>query len=787
MKKGVKAFVCTVLAACLCGLPSCDKKKGSPENEVEVFSTYSTDKVLRDVAADDALKMQAAFAVTAARGETEDAQIVLRPTQDVQSCTVTLGKIALADGTEFPADNLTLYYQKYIEITSRTKGYTDNPYGFYPDILLPYETAVAYKENIITAGENQAIVLSATVDAAQKAGVYTGTAAIDLDGKTISVAVTIDVRDVTLPAQKHLLTDFNTDYSLVIDGELNDTQEMHEAYCDTLLAYNVTPRQLPRSTVSGEMFKTQLRKYYDKVSSYEIPAEQSSTWKDGLLRQSLIAVAEASLEDGRNYFEKARYWLYSVDEPVQTNRTELAVQRINTFHDIIDSVANEVESWELPDNGEITKSMLANAMRGAKALVTSDYTELIPNMDIWCPMVAKLQYSSQREYYEQEWGKEYWVYTLNTSLAPQPNHHIDNPNGLNSSRVLGWMCRDYGISGRLYYQTCFQQKTSYVGGFHYEKCDPYTETMRYPEYNGDGFLLYPGAKYGIFGPIASNRLVAIRDSVDDYELLYTLEQKYTEAGYDAAPILQVLYDSLYAGVNVSADGAALFAAREQIFNLHALADKGVYVRDCQKTAEGYAMCVAGDNAAVTVNGQNVNDDAFAVALTQKANTVSIEKEGVRFIFAVGGKKSVVLDYNADNQAKGVADSSIYTHTVVNGAEIGVQGNVEKVEFSGERKNVYIRPAGIGNLLTANTRELCLTVYNPTDTVVQATVYVEGDVEYPVDICNVKPGKNTIVLKGIDRINWKSVKKATGIQIMADKANTLNALYIGEIYITEVVA
>ena len=70
--------------------------------------------------------------------------------------------------------------------------------------------------------------------------------------------------------------------------------------------------------------------------------------------------------NGRNYFEKARYWLYCVDEPIQTNRVELANQTFAQFHETAQAVADEVENWTTPDNGEITKSLLAEEIRNAK-------------------------------------------------------------------------------------------------------------------------------------------------------------------------------------------------------------------------------------------------------------------------------------------------------------------------------------------------------------------------------------------------------------------------------------
>ena len=45
---------------------------------------------------------------------------------------------------------------------------------------------------------------------------------------------------------------------------------------------------------------------------------------------------------------------------------------------------------------------------------------------------------------------------------------------------------------------------------------------RYP--NGDGYILYPGKKYGLDTPIPSVRSEALRDGVEDYEYYAKLEE-----------------------------------------------------------------------------------------------------------------------------------------------------------------------------------------------------------------------------------------------------------------------
>ena len=50
------------------------------------------------------------------------------------------------------------------------------------------------------------------------------------------------------------------------------------------------------------------------------------------------------------------------------------------------------------------------------------------------------------------------------------------------------------------------------------------DPLAFPGANGDGYILYPGRKYGIHGPIGTMRLEMIRDGQEDYEYLYILEE-----------------------------------------------------------------------------------------------------------------------------------------------------------------------------------------------------------------------------------------------------------------------
>ena len=62
--------------------------------------------------------------------------------------------------------------------------------------------------------------------------------------------------------------------------------------------------------------------------------------------------------------------------------------------------------------------------------------------------------------------------------------------------------------------------------------DYYDEPLRFTGANGDGFLIYPGRVYGIEGPVSSLRMEAIKDSVEDFDLLYELENLVDQVNRD---------------------------------------------------------------------------------------------------------------------------------------------------------------------------------------------------------------------------------------------------------------
>ena len=102
---------------------------------------------------------------------------------------------------------------------------------------------------------------------------------------------------------------------------------------------------------------------------------------------------------------------------------------------------------------------------------------------------------------------------------PYPTYHIDDH--LIGARILPWMQKDHDVEGTLYWSTTIYLK---YDGQKYITRDPWQDPLAFPGANGDGYLLYPGPD----GPVATIRLEAIRNGMEDYEYLWLLEQRMNE-------------------------------------------------------------------------------------------------------------------------------------------------------------------------------------------------------------------------------------------------------------------
>jgi len=120
-------------------------------------------------------------------------------------------------------------------------------------------------------------------------------------------------------------------------------------------------------------------------------------------------------------------------------------------------------------------------------------------------------------------GGEMWWYVCMGPNHPYANWLLENP--LIEARVIWWQAAKYGVEGMLYWGLNIWERANNDAPIP-DDADPHllwsvTTASPYDWLNGDGVLLYPG----VDGPIPSVRLAAIRDGIEDTELLRLAESR----------------------------------------------------------------------------------------------------------------------------------------------------------------------------------------------------------------------------------------------------------------------
>jgi hypothetical protein len=124
----------------------------------------------------------------------------------------------------------------------------------------------------------------------------------------------------------------------------------------------------------------------------------------------------------------------------------------------------------------------------------------------------------------QKAGKEIWWYSYtNDSVKRNPSFVIDKPHI--DSRIWGWMMEEWNVDGLLNWGFNRWGKATTGEGWRDPYRDPLSLIKGHLRSNGDTCLVYPGyyPRYGLdrptAGPVASLRLEALRDGLEEREYL----------------------------------------------------------------------------------------------------------------------------------------------------------------------------------------------------------------------------------------------------------------------------
>lgn len=775
VKKWVAFLCCPMLAF----MTACGGETQTKKGEAEIFSVYITEKILKDEEVPNDVKLPAKIEVIAGKGEAEAAQIIMTATKNVSSYDFKVSALTNENGDILSVENFEVFNQKYIEVKSNssTGGGENGPLGWYPDILLPFEKAVEYKENTVKEGENQGIVVQVSVPEGQNAGTYTGNFVLSIDGESHNIPAEVKVYDVVYPEVTSFDSLYLVDREELIYGEGDNSLEMYTKYCDKLIEYKTMPFLLPASSGDYKGYAEQVRKYYGKISGYSIPWAYKNDRVDmDVLYNYVIEIVNFALEDGVNYLSKARNYYPLIDEPLGQGTEALANAVCKEYYEGLKVLADQIRALETPDHTSCTKEEIALSIESMKNIVTAEITPVLPEVKHFCPSFSCFDTEVERqEYYDMaEEGVDYWWYGCNQPVAPYPNLHTDDMNNMTATRVMGMMAETYGVQGELFWETVLYRETSFAGGYYHKiNSDVYENAMQYPGTNGDGVLFYPGARYGIDGPVVSNRLLAVRDAREEYDLFRMLRNAYAEKGLDSSSVTEMLGRYLYNGTKVQADSAALFDVREQIFELLSLAqEEGVYVTDACDTETGFTFnVVAEDGKKVLYNGAELSNktaDGYVCKadLTQNDNYITVACGKHTFRFDLQGKKSVIYTPGETSDISLTAQSTGDEIAIVDGTEIGQEGKVAKISFqNGTGYGFRIAATASKTFVSKNTKDFTLKIYNPSNEQFTLSVRMNSatGTNFPfTDVIVKANGVTEIRLGNLETVKWQLHKKIASI-------------------------
>jgi hypothetical protein len=469
--------------------------------------------------------------IAAARDEWESFQIFLRADTAVGGVDVAPGSLVGPDGFVIGPGEMALFRQHQMEISVGTYRNESFVPGWYPDPLIPFELPTSASQLVpptyhavpfdLPADETHGFWVDVHVPVDAPAGAYTGTFVVSAGEASTPVDVELTVWDFTLPRAAALKTALGWPPSRMrryyeeraaagIEPVPEDWEGVDRQSAELLSRHRINCRppsglwpaeQPDGSYVISSSQVEAVRAFADAhhVNAYSVPHP------DNFMAQP------SALEIGR--------WLAAWDDAIAAlDRPEIEFY-IYLRDEPNDAAAYDyVRSWGAP---------IVAAQSDVRVLVTEQTTpqdaawgDLYGAVDLWVPLFPLFDPASAAS--RQALGETIWAYTALCQREETPWWHIDQP--LLNYRAPAWIAWSFGLRGLLYW-----------GGmsYWYQVDDPWTDAATLVRdgssgdtltYNGEGTLVYPGRAVGYDGIVASLRLKALRDSIEDYEYLAILER-----------------------------------------------------------------------------------------------------------------------------------------------------------------------------------------------------------------------------------------------------------------------
>lgn len=835
MRKGTKSIMSTLLCLSMLAPTACNLELPSaPAEDYTVWASSSYEKFKQDdfsKAKDGAMQVN----IEAVKNEYESAQLIISTSDDISSYYLEKSDLIYGENT-ISASNVEIYNVLYVEL-SNERDLANYGGGMYPDALVPIEEAKKAGELNAAANTNVQLWITVYVPDNTEAGVYRGNFTLTVDGKEIFVPVSVTVYDYTLTDENHAPSMFTYRQDRIGIGELDNSTAMMENYYDYFSTYRIMLQELPIESLTPTELAKAVEKYYDKMTTFSLLSTKGTITTNfsrnkESIRDQILELAKFSTKE-KNLVSKAA--IYCMDEPnVQGDDSDSVIQTaINTMNDWYSMLREIVKTIEEDDSGAYDNfkkcadwqnqvltipNIIPHTIGSMQWIIgnkdRAKVKEYLTALETICPVFTTFDDATYDDLMDivEEYDLNLWWYGCTNPQAPYPTYHIGDLNLL-SSRTVSWLQMKYNIGGNLYWGAAGYATED-------EKTFEYPiDVYKYPYLKsngrfvgGDGYLTYPGARYGISDPIPSMRLMSIRDGLEDYELLYALKEKYTTlkvsayADLNVEDMMQRFYNSLsYRGTNMNQDGqnGLDFASlrRELVKSIMELNDDCEFVIGStsieENTAtvvyyakEGYTVRI-GDEVQTPVSG---NKYEYVLDLSVSEEIVVKLENGTNFYEYTKHIGTPLISLVTFDDW--IADS-ITEYTVVNGgtgsavtltedSTFGIKGKGLAVKvlskFVGdEYKDATFKPCvklSTQSILEehniADLSYVGFNVFNASGSDISVEIKLEkGLKNYSLGTYNLKVGVNQVILT-IDRVEWAELANTEYISIIFENAGSIDA-------------
>lgn len=677
--------------------------------------------------------------VSLAKSESEAGQFIIYANRDISSFSVGVTDLVNADGEVLPTEDVAVYAQKYIYVSNTIAiDQTSFRAGYYPDALIPMANYVDSGENKIKKGNNQGIYIDVSTTSQTTAGEYTGQIIVNADGDLQRLNFTVEVYDFDITKETHFKSAYNlwSNNMCYIDQQATvhgySDQKLFKKYYEYMVKYRAMPMDIPSLNLSDyEAYALDLYEYASRedVASYSIPTVAKTISVNGELstvvncdkvEELFRALLDLSLEKECDLFEKMYIYVPYHDEP----STQIQYENLRITSDGIENVKQKLvaeydEKGAFALAGEIGAQIRENIL-GIPQLITVMNARIMEDLqgyvDAWCPTTPMYSNAENRIVVQerQNAGDEVWWYTAGNS-NPTPNYHIHEH--LLATRMLGLMSYNLDVDGNLFWASNLFGAVDITKGTSTAiPRDVWDDPMAFYSGAGNAFLMYPGTKYNIDGPIGTLRLTAIRDGQEDFEYMYQLNFLLEKANLDyqteltAKEYAKELCNRLFTNIRTVIDQEELLRVREEMANLICALqneDFGLIVKLNGKDAVSHTQSVsvyAKAGVSVSVNGKGLTGVACgngfvfttSVPLDEKSNFVTVlatkgDKE-LTLTRNIGGKVKNFENFESIENADGLRTANL-TASIEENSENVLTGNKSlKVSWDRSEKEVsrYVR-------------------------------------------------------------------------------------------------